>query len=342
MGIHNIIVHEVRKEDDQAEAKIYPREEENTIDPQAKNLGKELSELFRKTGLSTGQFSGQENEDDPIPHFVSLLDKYYDSEEFINFTEFSRSATDEFKRKLDKSIKSKGGYLWFNHYTHNKEHFLSIVLLRKKNGLSISDNLTLDKIESLDLDKLHMAARINLDKWKIGGSSRYIAFCIGRAAKDVTGYFSKFIGCEIYVRAKVDTQNLILVTNDYCSKHAFSEEDSIDIKQAVFDQCIVWIKEEKPVLIENISSYLDIKFSPKEPDLFLEIAQNEPYNLTNEIPIDKRALKGLTRFSGRTKNLSLSFDSAQLNESVFYNSKRGEITITAIPPQLMKQLDNET
>jgi nucleoid-associated protein len=341
MNIRNIIVHEVRKEDGDEKAEILPRHEENEINEHANTLSTELSQLFRKTGLNTGGFLELESEDDPLPHFVGLLTNYFNGEAFSEFANFSNSAAKEFKRKLDESGSSKGGYLWFNHYINNSEHFLSVVLLRKKAGLSISADLTLDEIERIDLDKLHMAARINLTSWLEGSSSRYIAFRIGRDAKDVTSYFSKFIGCQEYTRAKVDTQQLVQVVRKYCAQHGFGEVKSEGVKQFVYEQCLDWLAEEIPVSIDALSVLLDGKFQPSQQNLFLEIAQGDPFFLNNEIPIEKSALRGLTRYSGKNKKMALSFDSDLLNVSVFYNDGNKSLLFTELPDKLIYQMQDK-
>jgi len=215
--------------------------------------------------------------------------------------------------------------------------------LEKKHGLALND-LTLDAIEQLDFDKLHMAARINLTAWKSGDSSKYIAFRFGRDAKGVTDYFSLFIGCEEYTRARSDTKNLVNVTIKYCEEHEFDNNLTETAKQFVYDFCLTSLENEQPVLLENISIALDAQYLTQEPEKwgsFLETAQNDPFCLNNEVPIEKSALKGLTRYRGFNSKMSLSFDSQLLNNSVLYNESTDELTFTEIPSALKAQLIRE-
>jgi len=339
MAIQNIIVHEVHNDEEQDEAQLNTRDNENPINEHAEKLSTELSKLFRKTGLSTGEFTIPEHEDDQPPHFVTLLERYFDNNHFLDFVTFSKSATRYFKEKLDDEHASKGGYLWFNHYTHNNEHFLSIVLLRKKYGISLSNGLDLGNIEQLDIDKLHMAARINLSSWINSASHKYIAFRIGRSAQNVTDYFSKFIGCEQYTRARVDTQALVEATKDYCSHHGFNDMETQEAKELIFEQCVSQLEAGEPVFLDNLSTLLDAKYIPEEEAQFLVIAQDEPYELNNELVVERSALRGLTRYSVRTKKFSMRFDSDLLNVSVIYNRNEGTILLTDPPQQLKDQLD---
>lgn len=337
MKIVNAIVHEVKKEEDSSAIEIISREQENEINTHAIDLSKQLAGLFKKTGLNSGGFI-QPEEDEQQPQFVNLLNTYFQEFSFTDFVKFTQAAAREFKKQLSKSTASKGGYLWFNHYIHNEEHFLSVVLLRKKAGLALSEELTLDEIEQLDLDKLHMASRINLSSWVTGESDRYISFRIGKNAKDVTDYFAKFVGCEEFTRSKVDTQNLVSVTKKYCQANDYDELASENIKQFVFDRCTEWLANDEAVLLENISNALDACFQPENTGTFLEIAQNEPYCLNNEMSIEKSVLKSLTRYVGKNKNLSISFASDLLNVSVFYDETNQSLKITDLPQTLISQL----
>lgn len=183
-----------------------------------------------------------------------------------------------------------------------------------------------------------MAARINLNGWIAGRSNRYIAFRIGRGAREVTDYFSKFIGCEEYTRARADTQNLVKVTARYCAAHDLNDTQTEQIKKFVYDTCVDWLDQETPVLIENISSILDARLDVEEESKFIEIAQSDPFFLSNEIPVEKSALRGLTRYSGKSANMSISFDSSLLNVSVFYSTESTELRITDVPASLREQL----
>ncbi|MEP7706534.1 nucleoid-associated protein [Paraglaciecola sp. 25GB23A] len=344
MDIKNLVVHEVRKSKDASGSILHLREKENIANEHAKTLVSQLSQLFRKTGLNTGQFSVPEDPNLPKPAFMQLVESQFKNSKFTDFIEFSRSATRLFKTFLDESGSSKGGYLWLNHYTHNDDHFLSIVLLRKKYGIALTEELDLGEIEQLDLDTLHMAARINLNAWLNEVSNRYIAFRIGRNAKDVTDYFSKFIGCEEFIKARADTQNLVQVTKKYCAAHSFDEFKTEQVKQRVLEQCLNWIDNEEFVKLDKLSSILDESFLGPENDntgIFLEIAQNEPYCLTNDLMVERSVLRGLTRYSGKNKNLSISFDSELLNTTVFFDSTKGELRFTALPDALVEQLRSE-
>ncbi|WP_375170728.1 nucleoid-associated protein [Marinobacter sp.] len=347
MDIKNIIVHEVDKHKSETSGDMVVgydiRKKENPINDHSKMLVNQVSKLFRNTGLSSGNFKTPIDENDEKPDFEKLLEKQFSENKFHDFVEFTSVATRNFGRLLNKAPNAKGGYLWFNHYVYDGKHFLSIVLLRKKEGLRIK-NLSLDPVEEIDLDKLHMAARINISNWleKSLLETRYISFRVGRTTGNVTDYFADFIGCQEYTEAKEDTSNLIAVTVEYCHHHAFDPCKIERAKDEVFERCRKWIDDGKPVYIEDISLVLDKTFSidDEQAGVFLRVAQKDPYNLNNEIKIDKKTLSGLVRYRGHNKKMNISFDSELLDEVVFFNKEKGYLEFRELPEKLLAQLKN--
>lgn len=347
MPILNLIVHEIQKTEpekkgaESPKAKITFRPGENEVNEHSEKLSHQLRELFRKTGLSTGEFSKPSDEGEVDPKFKKLLEEYFDGQRFSNFVDFSQDATRLFKQELDRSTSSKGGYLWFNHYEYSGDHFLSVVLLRKKMGLKLEKDLSLDEVEQLDLDKLHMAARLNMSSWLNGDSNRYISFRVGRGAAEVTDYFSLFIGCAEYRRDKADTNNMINALMDYCDHHGWKSEKVENIKQSLYEKCLAWISDDQPVLVDSISEYLDVLHlgNDAEKGIFLSIAQGEDYMLSNNIPINRQSLNKLKRYFGKNSNVSVSFKSEVLDRTIFYNKTKKELLIKDVPDDLKAQLE---
>jgi nucleoid-associated protein len=341
MSIENIIVHEVVKEP-KVPAKLVDRPEENPIDSHAEMLVNQVTGLFRKTGMLTGEFAISNDPKMPVPKFVGLLNNHLGDDGFDDFVAFSKSATDIFIEKLNKSTSQNAGYLWFNHYVHNHDRFLSIILLRKKKGFIFDKDLDLNEVESIDLDKIHMAARINISAWHGKATRKYISFRIGSNAKTVTTYFSDFIGCEEYTQSRVDTRELREVIREYCAYHEFAPDDKAKAIQLVVDECTRCADEEVPFLLDKMSDRLDAIFDPLEKGIFLDKAQEEPRCLTNEISPDRSVFNSFSRYKGMDKRMTISFDSDLLDELAVYDRGTGALTFTEIPGDLKAQLDTAT
>lgn len=337
-----IVIHEVKKElKNFADIKLRP--EENPVNDSAKKVTESMPNLFRDNRIRYGSFDFEEDLADAVkPHFLTLLDKYYKSEEFEDFLTFSHSATEHFKTIINESpaakASAKGGYLLFDYYVRDSIYFLSIILLRDKIGI-IVDDLNFSQMEEIDLEKFHLGARINLSRWKIN-EDRYIGYSIGDRSKKVTDFFAKFIGCNQYTRAKEDTKQLKNIVAEYCKNHGIVKEMRDKAKSMVHDYCMEKHQNKKPIRLTEISQLLDIGFDIDEDkrDFFINISQEEPFLLHTELEkIDRAEVKLLNRYYGSDKKMVIAFDRNLLGDKVLYENNA--LIFNEIPDDLKQDLD---
>jgi nucleoid-associated protein len=341
MPIRHIIVHEVAKEPLE-EVSTQLRDAENPVNDHAERVSTQLLGLFR--GVSIGGFEQPEHAGLPLTGFEALLRNFFDSEDFSDFVAFSHGAAELLENKLSQpsAQQARGGYLLLNHYKHQDSDFLSVVLLRMRQGISLGDDLSFTEVDELNLDTLHMAARINLTEWLGGSGERYIVFKIGRQAREVTQYFADFIGCTEYTAAKLDTRKLVLATKQFCEQRNLGDADSNQAKKMVSEFCRDRADRQQAVLVEEVSQLLDTHYPPEDEGqqgMMLTIAQ-EDHGLTNRLAqIDKTALRSLVRYQGKTNKLSISFDADLLEQTVHFDPDSKHLTITELPPSLLAELD---
>lgn len=325
MEIKNIIVHEIKKEQNDENLEIILRPDENPIDELSNELIDSLSSLFGRTGLSFGEFGLQSGTKSRLQERLEELTESSDGVNNLseNFLELSKDATGYLAERL--STQSKGGYLLFYLFEYQDKIYLNIVLLRKTVGLTLDSELSLDQIERLDLDKLHMAGSINLDDWMSGNVSKYICFKKSSRARDVTDYFSTFIGVSEYQSTAKDTQNLIDAVVKYCRQNNFSAERVEETRQSALTYCNEKHQNEEPVILESFSAFID----GENPSAFLELAQGDEFGLTNEIFLEKRVLNKFVRIKIKKSSINLTFETGLLQTNDFnYNKEDRSLTVT--------------
>ncbi|BEO72544.1 hypothetical protein SMQE32_33630 [Serratia marcescens] len=329
-SLKKFIVHQFTR-DAGRHASLRPREEENDIDEMAEEVLSTLLNLFNKTGLKSGYF----DQDGGKPKFEQTLIKRYTQEALVNFrdmtVEMSYLLLDELNQGAGKA--AKPGYIVFFFYESNGAKFLSVVTLQETTGM-ILENLSFKHIDRLDLDKLHLGARIRLDSWDEGLMERYISFRVGRNT-EMRDYFSRFIGCKEFTAAKVETSNLVKAIKKCCDDLYPDEIDKINEKlSSACSYCRDNINDEGKVDVEVLGRLI----FPEHEGYLLEVVQNEPFNLGGEVSIDKGELRGLVRYRGQTAKMSISFDADLLESKVFYSEKG--LMFTEIPKALKDALDN--
>lgn len=309
---HNFIVHQIVR-DSAKNALLKERDEENALDELTSTVAQNLLDLFNKSGLQTGSFSQSSGS----PQFEQILVKGCKevNGKFV-FKDF-RQMTIDLARILEGEMNKGGGksaranYVVFFHHTTNNKSYLSVITLLETKGFTL-DKLSFAAVDRLDLDKLHLAARIRLTDWADEVlRDRYISFRVGTKS-EMRGYFQDFIGCEEYTQARTETKNLIQVISDICDEIYNKRFDKIaEIKELARAYCTENKDEEGKVSLDALGKHL----FPEHDNKLLEVAQGEKYKLSERVSIDKSSLSSLRRLSGKTKRMSISFDESLLNEN---------------------------
>lgn len=337
MSITNLIVHEIQKHEGERKAILIARPNENPIDGQADVLSEQVTNLFNRSGMTTGRFTNPQGSEEGS-QLPTLLSKHFKNEQFDDFAGFSKDCAAEYLKFLEPVEEAEGGLLWFNHYELHGTHFLYIVMLKRKQGIGLGADLSLSQVEQIEMEKLHMALRINLNAWLSGDEGRYIAFRFGRAPKVESEYFTQFIGCDEPKVAAKETRKLVELTSAFCQSERVPAKQANDFKRIVAEQCQSKAEEREPLAIQQIANEVESRFSVEQANKFLEIAESESFQMEKEIFIEKAALKKLTRLSGSSRALTLSFNSDLLGDSIVFNADTGTLTIKDLPKSLLKQL----
>lgn len=332
--IHHFIVHEIIR-DKTKSARLEERKEENDVDKMAEEVVSSLLGMFNKTGLQTGSFS----QDGGKPKFEQTLSKWCKSNEgvfsFENFTQLtvdlSRLLADEMNKGAGKI--ARPNYIVFFHHTTNENSYLSVITLLITKGFTLK-NLSFEHIDKIDLDKLHLGARIRLNDWNDELEERYISFRIGKSS-ELRDYFKDFIGCKEFTQAKVETKCLVDAIKKCCNDLYHDNPTKINETLELAEKfCKTHKENDGKISLISLGKHL----FPDNDDYLLTVCQGDDYKLSERVSIDNGGLRALIRYRGSNKRMSISFDSELLQSGkVVY--KNGKLTFNEIPKELKDNLD---
>lgn len=335
---HNFIVHQIIR-DSNKYATLKPRGSENQLDDMTNEVGSNLLNLFSKTGLQTGSFG----QDSGKPKFEQSLMKHCVREDaFFKFTNF-RQMTIDLARILEGKMNVGAGknanpcYVVFYHHSVDSKSYLTVITLLETKGFTLR-NLSFKHIERLDMDKLHLAARIRLDDWEEKIEDRYISFRIGRNS-EMRDYFKEFVGCEEFTEAKIETKNLVDAIKYCCNKVHVNDPDKVIATLELAEKfCKTNKDHDGKIDIISLGKHL----FPNDDNLLLQVCQSDEYKLSERVSIDNNGLRALVRYRGQDKNMTISFDADLLSSKVVeYDDKTGVLTFNKIPKSLRDSLENK-
>lgn len=332
MILRHATVHKLIKEKGKVGAEnVTIQERETELDvgnEKVISLAQQIKETYTtKNGLGYGDFE----EDAGI--FEQKLSQLHSDE--ITFISFTRSAMGQLKNAIKEKSLATGGYLLFYEYEEARKALLIIAMLKNKGRFNFNEDLDLTDVQTIDIDNLHIAARINFNKWD-ADDEHYISFVKGRS-QDITDYFKSFIGIddENYTDSKENTGDLYKVATAYFEVNTYPMERENSAKSQLYTLAMERHSEGRPITIQEIAHVIN----PENPDHFQEFANSEDYNLPGEIYIDKKEARKLVNFSGGDNLVRVSFSTEALDANrVTYDLEDDSITIHGIPQNIKVHL----
>ncbi len=330
MPIRHCIVHLIDKKPDGSPAALHARDSELATSQAMENLLADLNESYNaKQGKAWGLF----HEESGAYPFSGWLKAYLDGEQ--DFTAFSRQAMEQLQKLMEESNLSTGGHVLFAHYQQGMTDYLAIALLHHSEGVAVTDALDVTPAKHLDLDQLHLAARINISEWRNNSESRqYLSLIQGRNGRKASDYFRDFIGCQEGIDGPGETRTLLKAFSDYVESEDLPEEQAREKAKALVGYASGQAKMGEPITLEELSGLID----EERPKAFYEHIRNKDYGMAPEFPADKRTLSQFQRFTGRAEGLSISFEAHLLGSKVEYDEGRDMLIIRQLPTQLKDQL----
>jgi|GEM_PF-997422 len=335
MQLDHIIFHALEKQQHSSSVAIHQRDSELPLpDTSAEELTLKAHQSYQKDrGLAYARFGHGW-----FPDRLEELDNGA-----ISFYDFSEFGLLNLQQRLQEEVLSTGGHLFFIYFTEGEAPYLMCLLLKDMDGYVI-DDMEITESHILNLDKLHFAALVDIAKWRDGNHvGSYISFLKGAGRQDITAYFKRFLCIDdtTFNDPKKNTQALVEAIKDYCHQHYHNDSEIYSARSRVDEEIRRLVENEQPVTLEGIAPFVD----PDNADRFQDFLVASDYEIQPEFEVDKRRLRGLTVFSGRSSDIKISFESDAIESGKvdFQDSDDGSdqpprLVINEIPAGLLQEL----
>lgn len=255
----------------------------------------------------------------------------------LGFYQFSRDILAQLKIELEKEPLATGGFLTIIDYLLDGEPNLMIVLIKNAKGIGIDENLNLEEIDTLDIDKLHFAANIDVHRWQEADKdleAPHVSFLKGKNRKDtVVGYFKSLLGIdeEAYLDPSKHTQQLVTLIKNYCEEFK-SEDEALNSRRAIQEWADGKVAKGETITLREVANQLE----PGDPDNFIDFVIQSKIEIPAEFEPVAKHLKSLLKYrvSGPNKEYTLSFEQAALENKTIYLNAEGHLVITKVPESI--------
>jgi len=280
-----------------------------------------------------------ENSDIKAARFVDLMESYFNDKQ--SFYNFSIQAANSLKNEIEKYDLDETGYLIVCHYEYMGGRFLLVAVIPVSEHYSVDGELNISADQHLDINKLQLAARIDLFDYQQNASgNRYISFIKGRAGRKVSDFFLDFLGCEEGLNSKEQTQTLVRAVEDYVAVNQLDAGEKQQTRKELLSYCKEQKSSSQDVSIQEIGKVIGhtTTDSNGQSQDFYQFCQQQSYPIEESFPHDQTVVNKITKYSGYGNGISLSFERSHFGQDVVYNPHNDSIIIYKVPPNLKEQL----
>ena len=341
MIIKEFIVHLLEKQADSTQSKLSLSK--NTIPSSAilESFLDELNKIYNSKATKVfGAFSkmitetvSENNEQPDIESMQDVLSEYIHKN--INFMDYTCRSMEILKHHIEMATKATGGYMLFAHYSLFGSDFILLAMLNNVRGISVDSQLDISAIDYLDINKLHLAARIDLTQWQDDESSqRYISMVRTKESHKLSEYFKNFIGSNETSNSTQETSDLFTAIGQFCDNKFADEQHKSEFKKKASDYCIDQAEKGQAVDLKDFSNYV----AEGAVDDFMNYVNSEQFHLNNEMSPNKTVIRRFNKITGRNAQISITINEEALGHSVIYDADKEVLTITDLPATLKAQL----
>ncbi len=327
LTLSNVILHKlVKNEQDELEVCLRNQTLDNEEFTEAL-----VSELHRVFNSKAGKGFGVFKTESEFGHWLGSVRKNE-----TPFLEFSNKSAEKLKSELIKYPFAEEGILVIAEYRSLATEYLFVAVLPSNESMKVTEQLDISSTDYLDIAKMDIAARIDLSTWETDSdSNRYLTFIKGRVGRKVSDFFLDFLQADVGMDTKVQNQVLLQAVEDFCADERLEKEEKQQYRKQVYDYCNGQLQAGEELTVKELSGELPTSESGSN---FYQFAEEQGYELEESFPVDRTALRKLTKFVGAGGGLSLNFDAMLLGERVFYDPETDTLTIKGTPPNLKDQL----
>jgi nucleoid-associated protein len=352
MPVTHFITHQITKAGPQDGTQLLLSDTLPTVDDYTHKVMSQLRSIFiSRAGKRYGRFNPD------APQIKALtLDWLNDKQSFISFTQ---TLAKYFASHLDNSPLEMNGYIAVIVEEIADGERLYIYHLREKTNVAFNNKMELTETKFIDFSNTGFALCINTGVLKADEQEKYLSYSYGRGEKALQNSFSEFIGFTDTINVEQETQEFLQIVNEYTK--SLSDADANETRAKVVEYCMEQDKYGAPVEFKAISQEIDERDPEKFEKFIVEkreqarstnIAEEgaeqgaENYStvsaeVRNEFIPDRKSLKNYVRFSGKNKDVTLSFSAAALGGDIQFNAGNNTLVIANLPARLLKQLQQD-
>jgi nucleoid-associated protein len=365
MPVTHFITHQINKEAQKPAAMVTVNANEAEVDDYCHLVMSQLKGIFvQRASRRYGCFNSE------VTGIKSLTLNWLNDQQ--SFLSWSSKISEQFSDMMKNTELEIDGYLAFATEELAGTEKFYIFHLREKGNLCLSADMRLSESRVLDFSNTGFGLCIDISALKKEqeeglekgkhSEDKYFTFSFGRGDKAIQKLFSDFTGFIDTLDSEKETQEFLQIVEEYAQ--TLPENESAETKTKVIEYCMEQDKQGETVEFKTLSGQLD-HIAPEKFEQFVvlkkrerlqvrpisessidedasqaQLAGGESVIKTELIP-DRKSLKNYLRYSGKNREVTLSFAATALGTDISFDANENSLTIKNLPGRLLKQLKSD-
>jgi nucleoid-associated protein len=329
MSIKHFVAHHLSRDADlDAKASLALRDDELVTDEVKEKLFTSLKKSFRsRLARKHGGFAADEG-----PSLLAQRLQSYIADEH-SFMQLSVELMGEIESAVnERGVELNTHFLFFMENLSEKHQLFYLFVVSQSESLSINDSLDVAPSYSIDTGPSLAAIKVDLADWQEEKKQTYLTLLPPRGNVLLGEIFENMTGFTSEVDKLEATANFLDGVETFAKQ--LPNDKTNDYRSQVVDYCMQQEEKDEAVSIPGLSKEL----GGIDCEQFVREMANYSPPGEDEFRIDKRSLKQLVKFSGRDKDLAISFSTFHLHSRVNYDVESDTLSIRGLPTALRKQL----
>ncbi|MCB9080239.1 MAG: nucleoid-associated protein [Lewinellaceae bacterium] len=309
--LQQLIIHELEKNPDTGEVSVFLTDEPLPADDQAIALVQKLNRAFEfNTEMLQGDLCPPDEALFP-GYFQVLVDNALTTPAFLDF---SRETMQALQLSLQGVVGAKGAYVVYANYTLGEQHYLGIFLVRDTHGVIFQRAgsraaFSLQSTTYLNTDRLALACRIRVDRFRQGGNRCVELIKYARSQKEISQYFIHWIGLHQPVSSRELTDSFLELLEEL--PLPVDAETGVPLEAGQFEEQVLQFAKSSPDKAINLRAFDQAFYG--ESNTLEPFLQDKNFQLDDEFRYDQGTLQRHFNFRVQGDGLTLHFTRTQLS-----------------------------
>ncbi|NHV08060.1 nucleoid-associated protein [Cronobacter turicensis] len=353
--IKHVIVHELLKESNKAFDHSKPYNLRDTeLDKNnliVKQLVKGVVDLYGSKGNAAhyGVFKNAQEAQCPVP---SLFHQYYQVQDSVSddFITLSKEIMKQMYDSAKEQIWASGGYVVFSDYVSFGLRYLLVTMIKKTNGVTISERLEPEEMIHLEMNNINQAAKINFCYYHQYQEAdevqrtelSYLSFISKTTGQSAAAYFIAALGCDKGIASAGATRKLPNEIRKFFRKNNETSPHAERIRNKIIKYLETQFESEQSAKLSDIEAVVTAELSflaedKREPQIreLMQHLNSEEIRIPTEFVINKTSLDKIRNVIFKTDQYSFNFDKDLLgvtaDATIFYDNASGNLTFSNLP-----------